>query len=164
MVNATVSHEMRNPINSIISQNMKMGELLRLIKNLVGPDSKIPSSKIKEYVLNFTTELSECLQIQMSSTKILNFCVNDMLSLAQINQPSKFRKNFSKFDIKEAIKEVMEIQQEKADYQSIKLESFFTGFNDNYKVCSDSFRIQQVLLNFQSNALKFTPANGHIKI
>ena len=43
-----------------------------------------------------------------SSSKLLNFCVNDMLSLAQINS-NKFRKNSSNFDIRKSVEEVMRI-------------------------------------------------------
>ena len=46
-----------------------------------------------------------------SSSKLLDFCVNDMLSLAQINS-NKFRKNCSKFDVRETIREIMQIQME----------------------------------------------------
>ena len=52
----------------------------------------------------------------MSSTKLLEFCVHDMLSLAQINNPGKFRKNCSVFNLKDAVKEIMDIQQSKADF------------------------------------------------
>ena len=31
-------------------------------------------------------------------------------------------------------------------------------------VCTDKYRLQQVLLNYQSNALKFTPRNGLVEI
>ena len=34
-INATVSHEMRNPLNAIMSQNLKMKEMVRLIKKLL---------------------------------------------------------------------------------------------------------------------------------
>ena len=44
-----------------------------------------------------------------SSSKKLNFTVNDMLSLAQIEK-DKFRINLSTFDIREAVAEVMSIQ------------------------------------------------------
>ena len=54
----------------------------------------------------------------MSSTKLLNFCVNDMLSLAQLNS-DKFRKELCNFDIRDAVNEIMTIQKEKVNYQGI---------------------------------------------
>jgi len=43
MVNATVSHEMRNPINSIHSQNINLQEIIQLIEKL--KDGKIFNKK-----------------------------------------------------------------------------------------------------------------------
>ena len=52
--------------------------------------------------------MKDSIKIQVSSTKMLNFCVNDMLCLAQINS-KKFRKDCKMFDIREAILEVIQI-------------------------------------------------------
>jgi len=80
MVNATVSHEMRNPLNSITSQNLKMRELLLLVKGLMA--SKMQMRNLKKEMRLLLDEFDESLTIQDSSIKMLNFCVHDMLSLA----------------------------------------------------------------------------------
>lgn len=53
-------------------------------------------------------ELRISAKVQESSTKQLNFVVNDFLSLAQLNN-GKFRKDCSNFNVKETIAEVMMI-------------------------------------------------------
>ena len=81
MVNATVSHEMRNPLNAIMSQNLKMKEMVRLIKNLLLDNQRMSRAVLKKEALRFVTEMEDSLKITLSSSKLLDFCVNDMLSL-----------------------------------------------------------------------------------
>ena len=162
-VNATVSHEMRNPLNSIMAQNMKMQDLVKMMKNVLESNTKVSLQILTVQVTNFVSAVEESLQVQLSSTKLLNFCVNDMISLAQLNS-DKFRKEMCNFDIREAVNEVMSIQKEKVSYLGIQLKASFVGFCENFIVCTDQYRLQQVLLNFQSNAVKFTPRNGKISI
>jgi signal transduction histidine kinase len=87
-----------------------------------------------------------------------------MLDFAQI-RTGKFRKDISRFDIREAIGEIVNVQALKAEYEGInlgyKVENFEAG---NFVISSDMLRIQQVLLNLQSNALKFTPSGGQVQI
>jgi len=52
--------------------------------------------------------------------------VQDLLDYAQINA-NKFRKNISRFNIIEFIENVIEMQQEKAEDQSIELYYEFQG-------------------------------------
>jgi signal transduction histidine kinase len=81
-VNATVSHEMRNPLNSIHSQNLKMKDLIYILKALFESGNLKTFKDAKYEVLIFVAEIEESLEVQLSSTKMLTFGVNDMLSLA----------------------------------------------------------------------------------
>lgn len=101
-------------------------------------------------------EYQEDTQIMHSSTKLLLYQVEDILGLAQI-QTGKFSKILNEFNIMEAVREIISVQQFKANSKRVSLRSSFCGFEgSNYNVKTDVKRFQQVLLNLQSNALKYT--------
>ena len=112
MINACVSHEMRNPINSIFSMNLKLIDIAQQLKEIT---KKAGSERRTEQINELVEEMLNFAKVQKSSTSLLNFYVHDLLSISQINN-SKFRKDFSLFNVEEAVKEVMLIQKDKADY------------------------------------------------
>ena len=63
---------------------------------------------LKEQIIDLALEMIKCTHVQECSTKLLNFYVNDFLSLAQIRS-QKFRKDCSIFNVQEAILEVISI-------------------------------------------------------
>ena len=79
--------------------------------------------------------------------------VHDLLDYAQI-KAGKFRKKMSLFDISKTVEEVKSILQQKADAKGIVLENKIT-FEETL-IFHDEQRITQILLNLQSNAVKFT--------
>jgi signal transduction histidine kinase len=87
-----------------------------------------------------------------------------VLCLSQIEK-GVFRQQISKFDVREAIEEVILIQRDKAEFQNINLHALFSGFeDDNYMICTDKMRLKQVILNYQSNALKFSRRGGQVTL
>jgi len=117
-------------------------------------------SQVKVELNAILDESCDTVKVQESSSKILCFLVNDILDFAQLKS-GMFRKNCQKFNLEDAINEVILVQKMKAEFLGVKLYSVFEGFY-NYMICSDMQRIQQVLLNLQSNALKFTRNGGEI--
>ena len=92
--------------------------------------------------------------VQTSSSKIIKFLIQDMLDYSQINQ-GKFRQNIKEFDLEKSVREIMNMQIIKAEDKGIFLSCDLTEVS-NKLIIHDESRIQQVLLNLQANAIKFT--------
>lgn len=117
MVNACVSHEMRNPINSIFAMNIQLQdqaqELSVILEELrkaasTGQINKATLQKLYKDCSEIQRNIQKHAKIQQSSTKLVNFYVADLLCLSQIDQ-GKFRKNIEQFNIKDAIEEIIQV-------------------------------------------------------
>ena len=115
IVNASVSHELRNPLNSLISQNIKKEALYKNIQKMIETGSMdIPELK------NILKELFTSNKVQSSSAKVMKYLIQDLLDFAQM-KAGKFRKNIQEFDVKDIIDEMMSIEQEKAKNKGVSL-------------------------------------------
>lgn len=88
MVNATVSHDIRNPLNSISCQNFVLKMLVERINDLLETQD-IPLN-IKEPLERIRSNMAESLVISCSSEKLILFLVDDFLDLGQL-KAKKFR-------------------------------------------------------------------------
>ena len=66
---------------------------------------------------------------------MMAFLVDDLLDFAQLNA-GKFRKVIKKFELKDSIDEVIDIQKEKAHMGGIKLTAMFKPQLDENKIIS----------------------------
>ena len=127
LMNATVSHEMRNPLNSILNQCCQFRFILEELKTqivqieqayckirtLKDPKAiirKLDHLKIVEKLKDFHKKASKSLKIQTSSCKLLKFLVSDILDFSRMKQ-NKFRKEIKEFNVQESVQEILEIQQ-----------------------------------------------------
>jgi len=135
---SNMSHEIRTPLNAI-----------RGFVNLLEPEMK--SEKGLKY-LNIVEE---------SSDSLLSI-VNDILDFAKIRS-GNFAIDSHEFNIFESIESIFELFYAKAYDKSI---NFVTFIDPAFSKClyADIQRIKQILINYLSNALKFTPDGGQIDV
>lgn len=166
LINACVSHELRNPLNSIIAKNIEKVALYEKLKNNFQRfGQSVKMSDIFRACQEILEKLTDGVEVQQNSAKMMQFIIQDMLDFAQIKS-DKFRHNYQLFNIRESIEKVMSILRQKATDKQIKFTAKFKNIgmdDENYwgdlhspMINCDENRIMQVLLGLQSNALKFT--------
>jgi len=128
-------------------------------------------------------EFTKSITVQESSSSLLLMNVEDILGYAQL-KAGKFNKIIKRFNIRRLIDDTINIQRYQADSKNIKFVTKFIGFppkeavREKYSqaahqgnipeadqalnIESDEKRIKQVLMNLQSNELKFTREGGTI--
>lgn len=130
MLTATISHDMRTPLNAILGVG---GNISKYIKDSQG--------------LIFH-------KIMMNSSKLLLFLVNDLLDLFRIKN-GKFLKNEVLSDIRYEISEILEVFRLQSDQKGLKLLFDCEASIPRYLVI-DIQRVKQILINLLGNSLKFT--------
>lgn len=135
---ATMSHELRTPLNSILG----FSDLLANSQEL--------KEKQKRYVGN----------IQMSGKNLLAL-INDVLDLAKI-ESGKMEVQLSEIAIADLIERRVGTMMPLADKKNIEMTS---EIDPNIPILfQDSIKIQQILNNLISNAIKFTPEGGRVHV
>ena len=103
LINAAVSHELRNPLSSIIGQVIEMNEIMKKLKPLITPN----------YVTAYNGLLDIGLKIT-SASKFLDFFVHDILDYSMLNKEQvNFNKNIENFDIRLVVDEILQIHNDK---------------------------------------------------
>jgi signal transduction histidine kinase/DNA-binding response OmpR family regulator len=137
---ANMSHELRTPLNAITG----FSELM--FDGKVGPVS--PQQK-------------ECLDDILSSGKHLLGLINDVLDLAKI-ESGKMEFCPEPVRVEKLIGEARDILRAIAASKRIELRvEIEPGIG---QVVTDPAKLKQVLYNYLSNALKFTPENGKVSL
>ncbi len=135
---AVLSHELRSPLNPIL-----------------GWTNLLKSRKFDEATTNKaldTIERNVKLQIQL---------IDDLLDISRILQ-GKITLNEITVDLNFVIDAAIETVRLAAEAKSIQIQ---TQFNTNEAlVKGDINRLQQVLVNLITNAVKFTPNKGQVKV
>lgn len=137
---ANMSHELRTPLNAIIG----FSELM--VNEKIGP----LSAEHKEYLGDILTSARHLLQL-----------INDVLDLTKV-EAGKMEFRPEAMDVDKVTTEVKEVLRGLAAGKHIAVEVQIDPSLP--KVILDSGKYKQVLYNYLSNAIKFTPENGKVRI
>jgi signal transduction histidine kinase len=116
LMNSTVSHEMRNPLNAVVSHVSRQEEQLHKIRSII--DENIPDCEPKQQLQAVLQEQKKSIAIAKSSTKMIAFNVEDILALPQL-KAGKFTRDIKKADLKKAVGEVISIMEFQAAEKQI---------------------------------------------
>ncbi len=136
---STVSHELRTPLTSI------SGALGLIVGGALG---KAPPS------------MQQMLEIAYSNSLRLGHLINDLLDMEKI-AAGKMSFELREHSLGELLKESLASNQALCDQHGVRCS---LEHATDVRVWVDGMRLQQVLGNFLSNAFKFTPAGGHIRV
>jgi signal transduction histidine kinase len=137
---ANMSHELRTPLNAIIG----FAQLMH--KGKVGPLS--PAHR--EYIGDILTSSQHLLQL-----------INDVLDLAKI-ESGKIEFRPEEVDLLQLTTEVRDIVRGLAANKHLRID--LDVDEDTRTVVVDAGRVKQILYNYLSNAIKFTPEGGRIAV
>ena len=133
---ATVSHELRTPLNAILGW-------ARLLRAGLEPAAQTRAFE--------TIERNALAQARI---------VDDLLDLSRV-VTGKLRLDLVPLDASEVVAGVVEAQRPTATARGLVLEA---NIERPAPIAGDVSRIQQIASNLLSNALKFTPAGGHVRV
>jgi two-component system phosphate regulon sensor histidine kinase PhoR len=91
----------------------------------------------------------------------LDALVQDLLTLSQI-ETGDIKMHFENFDLHRLCTDVIDQFEEKAEKKKIRLS--MNADHHKILVYADRQRISQVITNFVSNAINYTPEGGHVSI
>lgn len=131
---ATISHDMVSPINSLLGFSALLQNTIKTVKQ-------------KEYLKNI-----------VQSTEYIKKMVDD-LSLFSNLEYNKIKLKNGTFNFNDLLNNICNNLKDSATKKNIAL-SFTIDEKLNANFTSDSFRIQQILTNILSNAIKFTHKGG----
>lgn len=134
-----MSHEIRTPMNGIVGM-----------------------STIAMQNIDNTDKIKDCLEKVIMSSKHLLALINDVLDMSKI-ESGKVELRHECFNFRAFLQDFENLYGEQAKSKGISYETILAS-DLEVQIIGDSLRLNQVLSNLLSNALKFTPAKGIIKL
>jgi two-component system sensor histidine kinase BarA len=139
---ANISHELRTPLNSIVG-------FAELLDELARNDESADPKRIR-YLQNI-----------LSSGRSLQDMINELLDMAKI-EAGRVEINLEQTSVLDLIEGLVRLMGPQAEAKNVELR---TAIGERVPtVETDPGKLQQIVYNFLSNAIKFTPEGGSVTI
>jgi PAS domain S-box-containing protein len=135
---ATLSHELRTPLNAILGYT-------RMIRSGLVTEDKM--QRALDTIERNATSLTEIIEDVLDVSRIIS---------------GKLRLNVRSVDLPSLIREGLDTVRPAAELRGIRIESILDS--GDAPVFGDPERLQQVLWNLISNAVKFTERGGRVQV
>ena len=132
-----MSHEIRTPMNAIIGM-----------------------STIAAHAIGNDEQVSDCISKIGISSRFLLSLINDILDMSRI-ESGKMLIKVEKIPTEEFLNSLNSICYSQAEAKGVEYECIVDPVLDDYYI-GDAMKLQQVLLNILSNAIKFTGKGGKV--
>lgn len=136
---ARMSHDLRTPLNAIVGMTAIAGAHLDDNERVV-----------------------DCLRKITGSSKLLLGLINEVLDMSKI-ESGRLQLSEEKFNIGELLQDLIVMMQPEIKRRKQQLDIHVLSLKHE-DVTGDPQRIKQVLMNILSNAVKYTPEEGRIKV
>lgn len=135
---ATISHELRNPLNAIL-----------------GWSSMLRSGKLPE------ANITRAVETIHRNAKAQSQLIADLLDVSRIIS-GKLRLDVRMIDLNPVVNAAIDSVRPAADAKGIQLQIILDSSAG--PISGDADRLQQIVWNLLSNAIKFTPKGGRIQV
>lgn len=149
-----------------ISEQKKLERKKEEFISIVGHELKTPLTTLKGYVQLMSLNSSALVENKENHIKVmqkqitkLHSLVNDLVDVTKIDN-NKLTFTFSKFDIVKATRETTAEINALDEEQEI----VFQSSTDSIIIDGDEFRLVQVITNFLTNAMKYSPDKTTITV
>jgi two-component system cell cycle sensor histidine kinase PleC len=138
---ASMSHELRTPLNAILGFSEVMAD------EVLGP---LQNDTYRDYARD----------IHNSGEHLLNL-INEILDLSRI-EAGRYQLNEEPLELVELVEECCRMMELRARNKGLRIaQQFQPGMP---RLFADERSIRQIMLNLMSNAVKFTPSGGEIRV
>ncbi|MFN2604405.1 MAG: ATP-binding protein [Gemmatimonadaceae bacterium] len=133
----TLSHELRTPLNAILGWS-------QILKDGARPQ-----------------DVAEAIPIIERNARAQGQLIEDLLDMSRI-ESGKLHLDIQRLDLSEIVMAGIETARPAADGKDIRLTHAFSSMNG--RIMGDRNRIQQIVWNLLTNAIKFTPKQGRVHV